>query len=192
MPSRRRGAPAAEGEAIGELPIPGEFSVSVECTVVGGGATFSITVRMGNVCPPLISARSNWMVSRAFGLVLVCACASVTCPTMRDPFGMTIPSAVVAFSVVFTITGSPALAFLVSIFFSSSPVTGRSCSLLASGARRCRHSAPAAGATGAAQRAQLAARTCSAASRARGWMQVAVPQSIRRPIRPKPGPESES
>ena len=53
---------------------------------------------------------------------------------MRDPFGMTIPSAVVAFSVVFTITGSPALAFLVSIFFSSSPVTGRSCSLLASGA----------------------------------------------------------
>ena len=56
MPSRRREPRRADGEAIGVLPIPGEFSVSVECTVVGGGATFSITVRMGSVWPPLISA----------------------------------------------------------------------------------------------------------------------------------------
>src|ERR1700676_5416681 len=65
-----------------------------------------------------------------------------------EPLGITTPSAKAAFSVVLTTTSSPVLAFLVSSLLTSSPLTGRSSALVASGALAVPGTASAGGVPG--------------------------------------------
>src|SRR6266581_5977052 len=73
------------------------------------------------------------MVTRELSPPAPLAATSMTCPTILDPLGISIPFAVAAVPVVLMTTGSPFLASFVSSLFSNSPVTGRSAGLVISG-----------------------------------------------------------